>query len=229
MIRYLSIPIMCLIALGCFAAKQPNTIERLLLEYGKPNRPIYQQQCVRPKAFSEIYYVCLYLDYLDNGNASKYLSGIPENKDDLNGLWQANSAFGNIIPPSPLPPIMHEGSFSDIFINVIFQQMLKGNTTAYKKYFYLYYNEGEAYGEGMDDQLDHLITDHPLVVLRDWHTLGPFLQKTALETAVISSQKVDLLKQYRQICMTNKRLNQSSCQGIMGWLMRLPTRDVPPS
>ncbi len=206
----------------CLGATTSNTVNSLLREYGSQDRTVFRSICNRPRAYTDVYYVCLYLRYRYNNDAEILLSGIPQRKSELNGLWKTDEdVFKNVTSSVNLPPILNGTGFVQNFSGAIYALMLKGDKEAYGKYFFIYYSADGEFAEGMQDQISGFISKYPKVVLRDWPVLYPYLKHTTLATTEIAYNVADLKSVYKTLCKSSAEYSQTTCHEVMSYLDKI--------
>lgn len=196
-----------------------DSVRSLLEEYPN-NKTTMDAKCGHAVQYSDVYYVCLYLRFQREGNVAEFLSGIPVASKNLAGLWQVDEDIFKSNNSDISIPILKGGGFVDVFSNAIYAEMLHDNPVAYEKYIALYRASDGYFSEDLEDKLEKLLKDYPVIVLRDWPYLRDSITATTLETTDIASDIHEMIKKYRSIC-SNTTDQRATCKEVIKYFEKI--------
>jgi hypothetical protein len=119
-----------------------------------------------------------FMGYLRGGrvNQDGFISSFPSTQAQLADFWplDAIAMHGVSHGPASLPGISMPDGIVGKLLSELFVLVLQGNSTATRKYFFIYGNSSGGYAEFMDEQIKPLFQQHADLVLKLWPLIRPY-------------------------------------------------------
>jgi hypothetical protein len=90
---------------------------------------------------------------------------------NLDPLWALDLIAGVKEKPDSLPPLFGPDGPAGSYATELFRLVTKGDKPALQKYLQLYLRADGGFAEFMEDQVEHMFSEHPEVVLDNWDAL----------------------------------------------------------
>ncbi len=122
--------------------------------------------------------IAAFVRYLHEGrvNQDGFISSFPATRAQLADFWllDAIAMHGVSHGPASLTGISLPDGIVGKLLSELFVLVLQGNSTATRKYFFIYGNSNGEYAEFMDEQIKPLFEQHADLVLKLWPLIRPY-------------------------------------------------------
>jgi hypothetical protein len=148
--------------------------------------------------------VCGLALYLTKQNTAEgFVQGFPAT-DDLQHFWALDEIANVEQTPKSVPPLFAPDGPVSLYISELFKLVEKGDKRALQKYLELYLHADGQYAELMQDQMEHLFSERPKIVLDNWAPIRSNQRVIAnLQDSLSVNQKQQIKSQFRRYCYVN--------------------------
>ena len=156
--------------------------------------------------------VCRLALYLTKQNTpEQFVKEFPVS-GNLDPLWALDLIAGVKEKPDSLPPLFGPDGPVDSYSAELLKLVTKGNKQALQKYLQLYLRADGGFAEFMDDQVEHLFSEHPEVVLDNWDALKNNQRVIpTLQDSLSEDEKRQMRQKYERYC----HINESACGEVI--------------
>ena len=153
----------------------------------------------------------LALHLTQQNTAGEFVLGFPTS-DNLQSLWALDEIANVEQTPKSVPTLFAPDGPVSLYITELFKLVEKGDKRALQKYLELYLQADGQYAELMQDQMEHLFSERPKIVLENWTSIRSKRQViTNLQDTLLGDQKQRLRLQFRRYCY----VNPSACRDLI--------------